>query len=122
MYKRAVTPSKRRQEAVAIALGRRIAELRARAGLTQEAVAEHLGSSKVVISRIETGVDVPSVQRLIAIADLFDVELRQLFDGAPRPADDALGQEIAQIDALLRSRSVAEVRRVRKMLRELFDD
>ncbi len=60
-------------------LGRRIAELRARAGLTQEALAEKSGYSADFISLVERGKNSPSVAGLARIAAALKVEVRSLF-------------------------------------------
>uniref|UniRef100_UPI003784FE42 helix-turn-helix domain-containing protein n=1 Tax=Prosthecobacter sp. TaxID=1965333 RepID=UPI003784FE42 len=60
-------------------LGQRIAALRKKQGLTQEALAEVIGCSVEFISLVERGVNAPSVAGLQGFADALKVEVRDLF-------------------------------------------
>ncbi|MCX6836437.1 MAG: helix-turn-helix transcriptional regulator [Verrucomicrobia bacterium] len=60
-------------------LGQRIAALRKKQGLTQEALAEVIGCSVEFISLVERGVNAPSVAGLQGFADALNVEVRDLF-------------------------------------------
>ena len=60
-------------------LGQRIAALRKKQGLTQEALAELIGCSVEFISLVERGVNAPSVAGLQGFADALKVEVRDLF-------------------------------------------
>lgn len=60
-------------------LGQRIATLRKKQGLTQEALAEIIGCSVEFISLVERGVNAPSVAGLQGFADALKVEVRDLF-------------------------------------------
>jgi transcriptional regulator with XRE-family HTH domain len=61
-------------------LGRRIAELRRAAKLTQENLAEKTGYSVDFISLVERGVNAPSVEHLPDFAVALGVSLKDLFD------------------------------------------
>ncbi|MGS0735065.1 MULTISPECIES: helix-turn-helix transcriptional regulator [unclassified Pseudomonas] len=52
-------------------VGRAIAKQRIRSGLTQEEVAERLGVGNEAVSRIERGVVIPNIGRLLEFAALF---------------------------------------------------
>jgi transcriptional regulator with XRE-family HTH domain len=60
-------------------LGQRIATLRKKQGLTQEALAETIGCSVEFVSLVERGVNAPSVAGLQGFANALDVEVRDLF-------------------------------------------
>ena len=60
-------------------LGRRIAELRTKAGLTQEQLAEKAGYSTEFISLVERGKNSPSVAGLERVAKALKCELHTLF-------------------------------------------
>lgn len=60
-------------------LGQRIATLRKKQGLTQEALAEVISCSVEFISLVERGVNAPSVAGLQSFADALNVEVRDLF-------------------------------------------
>jgi transcriptional regulator with XRE-family HTH domain len=61
------------------ALGKRIAELRRKSGLSQESLAERCGYSVEFVSLVERGVNAPSVDGLERIANALAVEVRDLF-------------------------------------------
>ncbi|WP_396127209.1 helix-turn-helix domain-containing protein [Edaphobacter bradus] len=60
-------------------LGRRIALLRTRVGITQEMLAERTSYSVDFIGLIERGVNAPTLARLKDIADALSVEVWHLF-------------------------------------------
>lgn len=51
----------------------RFKEARIAKGITQYTIATHLGVTRSAVGMYETGVREPSLEKLIAIADLFDV-------------------------------------------------
>lgn len=61
-----------------ILLGRNIAKRRKAMGLTQSELAERLGLDTVTVSRFERGTNLPSLQRLLSIADLLEMPLAEL--------------------------------------------
>lgn len=62
-------------------IGSFLKELRKEKNLTQEQLAENLGTSRRTVSRWETGSNMPDLDILIDIADFYGVELRELLDG-----------------------------------------
>lgn len=66
-------------------LGRRIAELRASIGMTQQDVADRLGISRVAVSHVEAGMSVPSERTVILLAGLFKIEPHELVEGTTYP-------------------------------------
>lgn len=61
-------------------VGRRIATLRKRARLTQRQLADAIGTSPEVVSRLEHGAVTPSLERVEEIARALRVHPRDLFD------------------------------------------
>lgn len=61
-------------------LGKRIAELRSKKGLTQEQLAERVGYSTNHISKLELARTNPSFELLIKIASALNIEIKDLFD------------------------------------------
>ena len=61
------------KKAIGRAIGRRIAEARRKAGLTQAQLAERLGWSRDTLINYENGRRTLAVERLIAIAEAFDL-------------------------------------------------
>jgi len=61
-------------------LGERIRELRKKRNLSQEQLAEMAGISSKYLSRIERGIQAPSIESLDKISAGMKVEIRDLFD------------------------------------------
>jgi transcriptional regulator with XRE-family HTH domain len=66
-------------------LGRRIAALRSRAGLTQQELAERVAISRVALSNLESGRSVPGERTVTLLAGVFDLEPHDLVDGSDYP-------------------------------------
>jgi transcriptional regulator with XRE-family HTH domain len=64
------------------AVGRAIAAKRVENKLSQENVAERLGISREAVSRMETGVAIPSVLRLAELAEIFGCAIEDLLTAA----------------------------------------
>ncbi len=60
------------------AFGKVIAELRVVRGLSQEQLAEHIGSTNVYISLLENGLRKPSLNATILIAQGLEIQVDQL--------------------------------------------
>ena len=60
-------------------IGTFLKELRKEKELTQEQLAETLNVSRRTVSRWETGSNMPDLDLLVEMADLYQVDLRQLF-------------------------------------------
>lgn len=72
------------------AIGKALSTKRTASGLSQEKVAELLGISREAVSRIETGVAVPTVVRLAELAEIFDCGIEELLiDASNRQLDQA---------------------------------
>lgn len=61
-------------------LGARIKEERKVRGLTQEQLAEKIEITPKYLSRLEGGQQSPSIETLIKLTEIFDIELLELFD------------------------------------------
>lgn len=78
------------QKYLAGVVGRAIAKQRIRGGLTQEDVAELLGIGNEAVSRIERGVVIPNIARLLEFAGIFGCEAAELLtEASSRPDDQA---------------------------------
>ena len=62
-------------------------ELRKSKGLTQEQAAERFHTTGRTISRWETGKYMPDISLLIDIADLYEVDVREIIDGERKKTD-----------------------------------
>lgn len=72
-------------------IGRFLQELRKEKGLTQEQLAENLYVARRTVSRWETGSNMPDLDVLVQLADLYDVNLRELLDGERK--DEGMDKE-----------------------------
>lgn len=85
------------QHVDALAIGRRIAEVRALSGMRVAAFARAVGLEPKTIGRLEEGSNVPSLPSLTTIAHVFDVRLEWLVNGAgpmgPRDPGDSVSTD-----------------------------
>jgi transcriptional regulator with XRE-family HTH domain len=71
-------------------VGRAIAKQRIRSGLTQEEVAEQLSLGNEAVSRIERGIVMPNIERLLELASIFGCAAADLLtEVSPRTDDQA---------------------------------
>ena len=64
-----------------MAIGQRISELRKKNGLTQEQLAEELGTTRQAISKWESEKSSPDIDSVIRMGTLFDVSMDYLLLG-----------------------------------------
>lgn len=64
-----------------VKIGGFLRELRKEKDLTQEALAEKLGVSSRSVSRWENGNTMPELSILVELADLYEVDIREIIDG-----------------------------------------
>lgn len=77
-----------------MSLGTNLSRLRARAGMSQDALAEQLGVSRQSVSKWETDASVPELEKLVKLTEIFEVSLDELVlgkppEGAPERAEPA---------------------------------
>ena len=70
---------------VLLALGKRLRELRAERGVSQEAFADLCGLHRTAMSLIERGKRVPSLRTLLTLSQGFGITLSELLEGIDRP-------------------------------------
>jgi transcriptional regulator with XRE-family HTH domain len=70
-------------------LGRRIAALRAKAGLTQQELADRLAVSRTAVSHMEAGMTVPGERTVVLLAGVFKVGPRELVAATTYPVGKA---------------------------------
>src|SRR5471030_888912 len=102
-------------ERLAEVIGRVIARHRVASGLTQEQVAEQLGIGNEAVSRMERGLVMPTVARLVELADIFECEAADLLTGASsRTSDQAkyLGQLLTKLNGNDRAMVIEIVERL----------
>ncbi|HJH19642.1 MAG TPA: helix-turn-helix domain-containing protein [Pseudomonas lactis] len=82
--------SKTESKQLAELVGQAIARQRSRCKLSQEQVAEKLGIGSEAVSRIERGIVMPNIKRLVELAGIFGCETADLLTtGSSRPEDQA---------------------------------
>lgn len=64
-----------------VKIGAFLKELRKENKLTQDELADKLNVSRRTVSRWETGNNMPDIELLIILADLYDVNLREILNG-----------------------------------------
>ncbi|MGH2626572.1 MAG: helix-turn-helix domain-containing protein [Anaerolineales bacterium] len=64
------------------AFGKRLAHLRVERGLSQKAIARHLGTRHDLVSKYERGLHAPKLSTLLRLRSLFSVTLDHLLAGA----------------------------------------
>ncbi len=80
-------------------IGSFLKELRKEKELTQEQLAETLNVSRRTVSRWETGSNLPDLDLLVEMADLYQVDLRELLNGERKeePMDTELKETVLQV-------------------------
>jgi transcriptional regulator with XRE-family HTH domain len=98
-------------------LGLRIKELRKRAGLSQDQLAEKVGIEAKYLSRIEVGKRYPSLETLENIADSLEVEMKELFDYFHHDSAETSPQEI---ENLTHKATKEELKLIHKLIRAVL--
>lgn len=84
-------PQKKDNTEIAKTIGRAIARHRKACDLTQEQVANKLNMGYEAVSRMERGIVIPSVERLIELAEIFNCQASEfLSEASIRPTDQAI--------------------------------
>ena len=78
-----------RDQAIAVALGRRVRDARNQAKMTQEELAEATDLHATFISNVERGYRVPTVPTLLKLAAGLGVKPSKLIDGISVTGNDA---------------------------------
>lgn len=65
-------------------IGEFLKELRKEKGLTQEQLSEQFNVTGRTVSRWETGYNMPDLSLIVELADFYDVDIREIFNGERR--------------------------------------
>lgn len=101
-----------------IKIGAFIKILRNEKELTQEELAEQFSVSRRTVSRWETGSNMPDLDILIEMADYFDVDLRELFDGERK--SEKMDKELEESILKVADYSNNEKKKITKIIRIYF--
>lgn len=93
-------------------IGKRIAELRKDAGLSQAQLAEKAGFSSEYISRLERGVNAPSIKALNMISDYLNVSVRDMLSFSEF---NEWKMEIEALVVLMKNKHGKSIRKVLKL-------
>lgn len=99
------------EEGAPMTLGQRIQELRKRAGLTQEQLAEQLGVTRQAVSKWESDNGVPELDALIALSRYFKLTLGELLGVEEPRREESRREEPSRDTAADTERRVEEVLR-----------
>ena len=103
-------------------IGRVIARERRRKGVTQEALAAHLGVSKAAVSKWELGQSLPDVSLLPRIAAYFSLTLDELFDWRDELTQEESAALYAEVYALGEKDLASAHERLRALAAEHYSD
>lgn len=103
-------------------IGATIARERCAAGVTQEALAKHLGVTKAAVSKWELGLSLPDVSLLPRIAAYFSLSLDELFDWRARLSEEEVAAIFARVCAEGREDVATAREHLRSVVSEHFSD
>ena len=98
--------------------GKFLQELRKENGLTQEQLAEQMGVSRRTVSRWETGNNMPDMDILIELSDLYGVDLREILNGERK--SERMDQELKETVLEIADYSNEEKARLLQRMHWLF--
>ena len=99
-------------------IGSFLKELRKEKELTQEQLAETLNVSRRTVSRWETGSNMPDLDLLVEMADLYQVDLRELLNGERK--EERMDTELKETVMQVAEYSNAEKQRSARIIRVYF--
>lgn len=100
-------------------IGTFLKDLRKEKDLTQEQLAETLNVSRRTVSRWETGSNMPDLDLLMEIADLYEVDLREMLNGE-RKSEDKMNKELEETVLQVAEYTNADKQRVTKTVQGFF--
>ena len=102
-------------------IGGKITEIRLSQKLTQEQLAEKVNLSVESISRMERGVNFPSLKTMENIADSLNIPLKDFFEfDEHQSKDKSFERELSKLIGFLRTLRKKEISLVYKILKVVF--
>ena len=101
-----------------IKIGKFLQELRKENSLTQEQLAEQLGVARRTVSRWETGNNMPDLDILVELSDLYSVDLREILSGERK--SENMDQELKETVLQVADYSSEEKNRMLRRMHLLF--
>lgn len=102
---------------IAVALGKRIRELRTGQGISQEELSFKAGISAAHLGQIERAVKKPTVETIGKLATALGVPVTALFSSEYIPEVDAVNTTLAKINAQLSSMNEEEQKDILRVIR-----
>ena len=100
-------------------IGTFMKDLRKEKGFTQEQLAESLNVSRRTISRWETGMNMPDLDLLMELSDLYAVDLREMLNGE-RKSENKMNTEMQETVLQVAEYSNTQKQRTTKVVRWFF--
>ena len=97
--------------------GNFLKELRKEKHFTQEQVADKLGVSGRTISRWETGAYMPDISLLVDIAEMYDVDVRDIIDGERKDKD--MNSEVKEVAVKMADYSAMQTENLKKWIKTM---
>jgi transcriptional regulator with XRE-family HTH domain len=101
-----------------VKIGKFLQELRKEKGITQEQLAEQMGVARRTVSRWETGSNMPDLDVLIELSDLYAVDLREILSGERK--SERMNQELKDTVLQVADYSNEEKTRLLRRMHWLF--
>ncbi len=98
-------------------IGSFLKELRKENNLTQEQVADKLGVSGRTISRWETGAYMPDISLIVDIAEMYDVDVRDIIDGERK--DINMNSEVKDVAVKMADYSSMQTENMKKWIKTM---
>ena len=98
-------------------IGSFLKELRKEKNLTQEQVADKLGVSGRTISRWETGAYMPDISLIVDIAEMYDVDVRDIIDGERK--DINMNSEVKDVAVKMADYSSMQTENMKKWIKTM---
>jgi len=95
-------------------IGKFLKNLRKEKGITQEQLAEELKVSGRTVSRWETGRNLPDISLLVAIADFYNIDVREIIEGERK--SDMVNEELKDVAAKMADYAGTEKGRLLKWI------
>lgn len=96
--------------------GLRVRELRKSAHMTQEQLAEKLGMDTPNVCRMENGTHFPQTKNLVKLAEILNVEIKELFEYAHLQSKSEL---VKKINSFLKTATLKDAELVYKFIKWL---
>ena len=99
-------------------IGEYLTTLRKDKKLTQEELADKMNVSRRTVSRWETGSNLPDLSILVELADLYDVDMREIFNGERK--DETVDKDLKETMLMAADYTDDHMKKVMKRMQLMF--